>query len=69
MDIRILSQNARVLTREGYETRRSVEVAIYRDEHNGDEYIRVGQTLLWRKDVLESADRLECLASGMTILL
>lgn len=69
MDIKILSENARVLTREGYETRRSVEVAIYRDEHNGDEYIRVGQTLLWRKDVLEESDRLTCMASGMTILL
>ena len=69
MDIKLLSENARVLTREGYETRRGVEVAIYRDEHNGDEYIRVGQTLLWRKDVIEESERLTCMASGMTILL
>jgi hypothetical protein len=67
MDIKILSESARILSREGFETGRA-EVAIYRDT-NGDEYIRVGSSLLWRKDVLESSDRIQCLASGMTILL
>ena len=67
MDIKILSESARILSREGCETHRA-EVAIYRDT-NGDEYIRVGSSLLWRKDVLEFSDLFECLASGMTILL
>jgi len=71
MDIKILSTAARILNREGFETGRA-EVAIWEDqtpEGSGDHYIRVGSTLLWRKDVIESEDRLECLASGMTILL
>jgi hypothetical protein len=66
-DIKLLSVSARILNREGFETHRA-EVAIYRDT-DGDEYIRVGSTLFFRKDVLESDDRFECLTSGMTILL
>jgi hypothetical protein len=72
MDTQILSRSARILDRQGYETQTGVEVAIWEDESPeglGDHYIRVGSTLLWRKDVLENDDRLECLASGMTILL
>lgn len=66
MDTQILSTSARILDRNGYETHRA-EVALYTD--NGNKYIRVGSTLLWRNDVLEIENRLECLASGMIILL
>jgi len=69
MDIQLLSTSARILNRDGFETQKGVEVAIWVDPNNGNRYIRVGSSLLWRKDVLENDDRLECLASGMTILL
>lgn len=68
MDKQLLSKSARILSREGYETHTGVEVAIWIDS-NGNEYIRVGSSLLWRADVIHTGDRIECLASGMLILL
>jgi len=72
MDKQLLSKSARIFSREGYETQTNVEVAIWEDqtpEGSGDHYIRVGSTLLWRADVIHAGDRIECLASGMLILL
>lgn len=64
----LITENATLLSKEGYITHRGVSVAYHTDE-DGDQYIRVGSALMWRADVLEESDRLTCLASGATILL
>jgi hypothetical protein len=77
MDSQILSNSARILSREGFETRTGVEVAIWIDQDPcclGDKYIRVGSSLLWEKDTVQDVtefgnDRITCLCSGMQILL
>lgn len=65
---KLITENATLISKEGYITHRGVSVAYHTDE-DGDEYIRVGSSLMWRADVLEQSDRFTCLASGATILL
>ena len=63
----IISKIATLLNADGFITHQPVEVAYY-TEDDGDEYIRVGSSLYWRKDIQEDEDRFTCLASGATIL-
>jgi hypothetical protein len=77
MDSQILSTSARILDRDGFETQTDVEVALWIDQDPcclGDKYIRVGSQLLWEKDTVQDVtefgnDRINCLCSGMQILL
>lgn len=68
MSNEIITKAGTLLSREGFVTHTGVEVAYH--EEDGDQYIRVGNALYWRKDLDESkAGRMTCLASGAVILL
>jgi len=60
----ILSKKAKVYNHQNFLVIPSVEVAIV-----DSEYIRVGSCLYWRKDLIESKDKLVCQASESTIVL
>jgi len=67
MKDQVITKTGTLLSPDNIVTHRNVEIAYH--EEDGDKYIRVGSSLLWRKDVLEEPGRLTCLASGSVILL
>ena len=62
----LITNTGTLLNAEGYITHRGIEVAYC--SLDGDEYIRVGASLMFRPDVLEEDGRFTCLASGSVIL-